>query len=132
MKYFFSLLAVLCVTLPLLADDAIRPMTTDLPRTSNPSLRLKETALLDHLIEATAQNLESQKQLKQLLQDYLQLQQQYAQNTQDKQLSFRMVKKAHELLEKIQEQHLTQAFDQEMLSELTFFSNIATKWNTVK
>ncbi len=117
----------------LMAKSVENPVTQDIPQISNPSAKLgKETALLDNLIETTRQNLESQKKLRELLQEYTKLQQQYVQNTQDKQLSYKIVKKAQEVLEKIQDQHLAHTFDQELMSELTFFSNISAKWNTPK
>ncbi len=112
-----------------LGED-INPVTQDLPKLAATNGKgEQELGKIDNLIEVTKQNLESQKHLRELAKDYLQAQKVYMQNTQDKQNGFRMVKKAEVLLEKIKENHLTQAFDQEFLSELSFFASIATKWN---
>jgi uncharacterized membrane-anchored protein len=115
------------------ADDGINPSTSDLPRLSSVTGKGDtELTKMDNLIEVTKQNLESQKHLKELVKEYLQVQKIYMQNTSDKQNGYRMVKKAQQVLDKIKENHLTQAFDQDFLSELTFFANIANKWNNPK
>ncbi len=125
----YLVMSLLLCTGTLCADDVIKPSTSDLPRASNLATKGDELALLNQLISVTQQNLDAQKQLRTDLQDYLQIKQQYMQKTDDKQLTIRLVTKAHQLLQKIQDQHLVQAFDQEFISELTFFSNIAAKWN---
>ena len=79
---FFLLISL---SLPLFGDEVIKSATVDLPKITNPSAKLgNEMALLDNLIETTKQNLEIQRQLKNQLVEYIQLQKQYAENTQDK------------------------------------------------
>lgn len=87
----------------------------------------KELQHLNNLITITEKNLENQKALKQLFLDYQQLQVNYLQNTEDKEITLQMVKSAHRLLEGIKAAHLTQTFDSEFISQLTFFSQFATK-----
>ncbi len=100
-----------------------------------PNLKETEPALvvanelkrLDHLIVVTEQNLENQKKLKTLFLDYQQQQVNYLQDTQNKEVTLQMVKSAYVLLENIKAFHLIQAFDTEFVSQLTFFSQFATK-----
>lgn len=115
----------LCAT-----EDVIRPSTSDLPNSSISSANIgNELAILDNIMEITKQNFETQKQLRGLIVEYLQVKHIYLQNIQDKELSFKMVQKAYQVLEKIKEAHLIQAFDKDFMSEITFFANIASKWN---
>jgi hypothetical protein len=112
------------------AEDIIHPVTTDLPVVSTSTEQTNNNIMmLDHLIATTQKNLENQKQLRTLIQEYLDIYEKYLQDTNNKQLSFRMILKAKEVTDKIKETHLTQAFEQEFISELTFFSNIASKWD---
>ena len=87
----------------------------------------KELDHLNNLISMTEKNLKNQKTLKQLFLEYQQQQVNYLQNTQDKEITLRMVKSAHRLLEAIKDNHLVQTFDTEFISQLTFFSQFATK-----
>lgn len=109
------------------AADNINPATNDLPQISDAVIKLNHLAMLDQLIEVTKKNLENEKQLRQLVQEYLDMQNAYFKNPNDVDLTLRMVKKAYYVFEKIKETHLIQAFDQEFISELTFFSQIASK-----
>jgi hypothetical protein len=109
-------------------SSIIRPTTKDLPKIWENSPQVgNEIKFLDDLIATTALNLENQKVLKKLLIDYVAIQNQYVQNVNDQALSMKMVKTAHQLLEKIKELNLTHIFDAQLLSELTFFSQIAVK-----
>lgn len=87
----------------------------------------KELQRLNNLIAITEKNLENQNALKELFLDYQQQQIHYLQDTQNKELTLKMVKSAHRLLESIQANHLIQTFDTEFMSQLTFFSQFATK-----
>ncbi len=86
-----------------------------------------EIAALDALIDATTTNLANQKIVRSQLEAYLQLHNQYLQNTDDKQLAFRMIKSAQHLLLLIKDNNLRQVFEADFISELTLFSNIAAK-----
>lgn len=105
---------------------AAEPMA-NLKETEPALVAAKELERLDRLIVITEQNLENQKALRQLFVDYQQKQMNYLQNTQDKEITLQMVKSAHRLLESIKANHLIQTFDTEFISQLTFFSQFATK-----
>lgn len=112
----------------LAAEDAINPITTDLPKVEVAPERSKDLLMLESLIEITKKNLDNQKNLRGLILEYLDIYDKYVENMDNKQLSFRMIKKAKEVLDLIKETHLIHSFDQDFLSELTYFSNIASKW----
>lgn len=129
MKAFYTFL-MLCVATSLYTNDGIHPITNDLPFVDElDPKRESEMAKLDQLIAATRIGLESQLRLRDLLLEYLQVQKIYMENTKDKQNGFRMVRKAGEVFERIQENHLTHLFDPEFLSEIAFFAGIANKWS---
>lgn len=118
---------LLCIS-PLVAAEApLNPTTTDIPQTTDAVIKLNQLAMLDQLIEVTKQNLEREKQLRAMVQDYLDTQNAYFKTPGDRELTLLMVKNAYYLLEKIKEAHLEQAFDLEFIGELTFFSQIAVK-----
>lgn len=101
------------------------------PTYQNPTTTpVTATSMLDTLISGTEKQLEAEKKLRDQVVKYVQVQQKYAQNTQDKELATKVVRKASFLYKKIKELELTQAFDQKFLSELAFFSNIADKQKT--
>lgn len=87
----------------------------------------KELERLNQLTAITEINLANQKALKQLFLDYQQQQINYVQNPQNKEITLKMVRSAHRLLESIKANHLLQIFDTEFISQLTFFSQFATK-----
>lgn len=100
---------------------------TNLKETEPALVVAKELQHLNQLIAITEQNLENQKALRQLFVDYQQQQVNYLQNSQDKEITLQMVKSAHRLLESVKANHLVQTFDTEFISQLTFFSQFATK-----
>jgi hypothetical protein len=123
-------LLFLCVC-SFVCADPVRPTTEALPDFDKMTARHgQEMQMLDQLITVTQKNLERQRDLRNQISEYLDLQARYIENTDDKNLSIQLVRKAKQVLEGIQQQHLTQAFDQEFLSELSFFANIAQKWDT--
>ncbi len=129
MRYwvFLALFTSACL---LAAPDVLQPSTTSLPKT--PSAPLKsgsELTILDNLIEVTKKNLQEQIELRSMVADYLRIHEQYVQDTANKELSYQMIMKAHAVLQKIKDDHLTQAFDKEFINDITFFSNIASRWN---
>lgn len=130
----YPLLFLVCSLLPLQlqgATDSIKPVTQDLPQIALPKAQQgQELVLLDQIIKATDQSLQKQKDLREMFKNYLKLKEQYARNVQDKEQSIKLVKQAHQLLNAIKEQHLSHLFDQETMSEITFFSNIASKWKS--
>lgn len=126
---FFIVLS--CVAAGVEAKDAIRPKTHDLPPEVEPVASMEnELGKLQDIMQATAKNLENQKRLYSEISDYMKVHERYLENTNDKRLSYQMVMKAHSAFKLIQSLHLTHAFDQDLISELAFFSNIAERWNT--
>lgn len=83
--------------------------------------------MVDDLIAMTQKTLSGEQEIKKLIVDYQQVQEAYLKNQDDKELVVKMVRKAHLILTKIQETHLTAQFDPDFISELTLFSKIATK-----
>lgn len=111
--------------------DPVHPTTEALPDFEKMTAREgQEMQMLDQLITVTQKNLERQRQLRCYITEYLDLQARYIENTDDKDLSVQLVRKAKQVLDGIQQQHLNQAFDPEFISELSFFANIAQKWDT--
>lgn len=128
--YLYLFLLMTCSFAAHAAPEIIQSPTMNLPKMQNPVVNASdEVHLLDNLIRVTKKNLDQQMQLKDLLVEYLQIKDQYMQNTDDKQLSYRMVQKAYALFSKIKEDYLIQLFDKEFMSELTFFAGIGAKWN---
>lgn len=126
-KIYFIFLLFVFSTLAA-TDDGIHPITSDLPYVPDDSaLKVNQLTSLDHLIEATGRNLENQKQLRKLVENYLLIQETFLRNQEDQNQIVEMVRSAHLLFEKIKEMHLIQTFDPEFISELTFFSQIASK-----
>lgn len=107
----------------------LNPITSDLPP-SMPESQNKETnefVILDSLIAATQQSLESQKTLREWVKQFKEIQNQCLLNPEDSDLLLRAVKVARRTLECMKENHLTQAFDPEFISELSLFAQVASK-----
>ncbi|GEM_PF-1958119 len=116
------------LVLPLSAQYAVKADHHDLPEIVAPEMHPEtELETLDRLIAATEETLQSEKLLKEKLSAYIDIYEQYKENTDDRRLCFLLVKKAHEVLALMQELELTQLFDQQFLSEVTFFSNISER-----
>lgn len=86
-----------------------------------------QIAVVDDLISMTQQTLKAEQEIRTLIAEYQQIQEVYLKNTDDKEQSARMVRMAHRVLTKIQENHLTAQFDPDFISELSLFSKIAAK-----
>lgn len=86
-----------------------------------------EISRLDDLIEATQQSLQQQKELRELLQKYLSLREQYLKNTENAEVLFQAARTAFRAMNIIQENHLAQTFDSEFLSELSLFAKVGGK-----
>lgn len=114
-------------------SDPIRPVTNNLPKTTPPTLVSENRfTSLDRTIVLTERTLEEQKQLKKMVLEYVALHTKYKQNLEDRELSYQMVKKAHQVLSAIKELHIAHAFDQEFLSDLAFFSGIIERWEGIE
>lgn len=118
--FFLSLLVL--ITSYLNAETSL-----NLKETQPVLVAAQELQRLNSLIAITEKNLENQKALKQLFSTYQQKQINYLSDPENKELTLQMVTSAHRLLEGIRTAHLIQAFDAEFISQLTFFSQFATK-----
>lgn len=118
MKYYIILM-ILCSGR---AFAALNPVTTDLP----PSTQLSpELMLLDDLIVVTEQNLAVQKELRKDIQAYQLQKKRFVKNMDNHDIAYDMVQRAHDIAETINENHLTQMFSPEFISELSFISQMA-------
>lgn len=86
-----------------------------------------ELAMLDSLISATKHNLETQKKLRSQIIEYQKAQAAYIMNPDDRDQLVKVIKQAYTVLETIKNNHLSQSFSQEFISELTLFAQVATK-----
>lgn len=104
------------------------PAMPSLPPVKDPNALIgNELSRLDTLIQATQQSLDAQKKLREKIAEYQKIQDAYLQHSEDNELLFRMIKSAHRTLQSIQENHLVQIFDPDLISELSLLSQIATK-----
>jgi len=124
---FVNIACLFCLPSIIQAETPPMPVKIDQPHADSLDPTDKQLIMLDNLIAVTQENLNNQKALKQMIQDYQKLQYLYLQNPKDNEVLYHMVKAAHHLLEGIKANHLTQTFDKDFLSELTLFSNVANK-----
>lgn len=118
-KYFF-LFAFFTGTL----TAALKPVTTDIP--AEPTVSV-EVALLDALIDVTEKNLVAQKELRKEIQLFEQRKGRFLKDMNNRNAAYDMVQSAHQILENINSNYLLSMFPPEFISELTFFSQIASK-----
>jgi hypothetical protein len=110
---------------------------TDNPTLLIPQSSLIETALplsendevkiIDQLILATSKQLETQKQMKELMLQFKKQREEFIQGNQTKSHAGKMVRTARQIYEMITFNHLEHLFAKDYLDELTFFSSIAGK-----
>lgn len=113
--FFFSLPLVLSLhAAPLQEDPLLLP-------------RENEMGALEHLIQSTERKLETQKQLKALMQTLRAQEDRFFQGDQSKQHAGKLVHSARQVLEIIKENHLEHLFTSAYLQELALFSSIAGK-----
>jgi len=86
-----------------------------------------ELSAINHSIESLKQNVQNQEKIRIQLILYQKINKEFLKNPDDKELLFQMVKLADTLFENIKKSHMTQNFSPEFLSELTLFSQIASK-----
>ncbi len=86
-----------------------------------------ESRKIDHLIDATLQKLEQQKELKTLMLQFRDQEELFFRGDQSKEHAARMVNTARQILDIIRKAHLEYLFPSEYLEELTLFSSIAGK-----
>ena len=83
--------------------------------------------MLDRTMEATQKSLQAQRALRDQLQDYNQLMARYEQDSENKELLFKVIKSAHKTERLIEKSHLEYLFSAEFLSEISLFSKVAQK-----
>lgn len=122
-------LIFLFLTIVNVASAALNPITTDLPPSSNVS---DEIMALDNLIVVTEQNLAAQKKLREQISSFQAFKQQYLKNLDSRESAYNMIQSARLVLQSIKNNYLEQMFSPEFISELTFFSQLASKQEQVK
>lgn len=121
-------MARLLLSLAVLLTLILQPIAADLPPAHPTAGALpNELKMLQDLIDATTHNLQQQQLLKQQVEEYLSLLNQYMNDIDNKQLLIKLVKSAHQAFETIKALHLTQSFNPDFISELSLFSQVAVK-----
>jgi hypothetical protein len=114
MKFKFQLIAFLTIILGLSS-----PGFTDEEPNS-------EITSLEQLITATQKSLDEQKELLDLIKDYKESHQVFAQDSNNKKKASQMIEKAHLSYNFIQDHYLPHLFPSEFIKELKFFSQFAS------
>ncbi len=91
------------------------------------ALSEEESKVVDHLIEATLQKLDQQKDLKNLMLLFRAQEERFFRGDQSKEHAAKMVNSARQILDIIRKTHLEHLFSSEYLEELALFSSIAGK-----
>jgi hypothetical protein len=86
-----------------------------------------EIKVIEQLISATTRQLETQKQMKELMMQFNKQREEFIQGNQTKSHAGKMVRTARQIYEMITSNHLEHLFAKDYLDELTFFSSIAGK-----
>lgn len=86
-----------------------------------------EIKAIDQLIQTTAEQLEVQKHIRELMLQFQKLKEEFVQGKQTKSHTAQMVKTARQIYELITANHLEHLFTKDYLDELAFFSSIAGK-----
>jgi hypothetical protein len=86
-----------------------------------------ELKVIQQLIDATTRQLETQKQVKELMLQFNKQREEFIQGNQTKSHAGKMVRTARQIYEMITSNHIEHLFAKDYLDELTFFSSIAGK-----
>ncbi len=130
MRHIFNILFTSVVMVLGIAEMSATPInatTTDLPPLAMARPESSPSRQLDDLIIVTEKSLADQKQLKRQVTDYLKVKARYLKDQQNKDNIVQLVKAAHQVQQSIETQRLSYVFDSELLEELKFFSQIASK-----
>jgi hypothetical protein len=127
---FFKIVFTFLIFFSYLHAENFNPVTTELKQLKDPKLIPNEILMLDSLIEATEDSLKQQKILKGQLINYKEAMATFLKNSDDNDLLYKVVKAAFIAHQTIVENHLTDNFNPEFISELSFFSQYANK-NTI-
>jgi hypothetical protein len=118
----FALLPVFAAVQPPLAVPKM-----EVPEEKVVEVRVNEIEAVDHLIAATSEKLEQQKQLKKLMDLFREQEERFFQGDQSKEHSLKMVNCARQILDLIKKAHIENLFSSEYIEELALFSSIAGK-----
>lgn len=88
------------------------------------SIEGEEVEAISCLIEATSSQLAVQRELKGLMEQFLQFKKQFMQGQEEKKAGFQMVKASRKILDLLKEEHLEGVVSKGYLEELTFFSTL--------
>jgi hypothetical protein len=105
---------------------------SSLIETTLPLAENDEIKVTDQLITATSRQLETQKQMRELMIQFKKQREEFIQGNQTKSHASRMVRTARQIYEIISSNHLEHLFAKDYLDELTFFSSIAGKTAVTK
>lgn len=86
-----------------------------------------EIVTVEKLIVLTSQELEAQKRLKEIMQQFGRLKQQFTQGDESPSHAGKMVRMARQIYQMIEAHHLDHLFSSEYLEELAFFTSISSK-----
>jgi hypothetical protein len=100
---------------------------SSLVQTALPLGEEDEVKIVEQLIFATVQQLETEKHLKNLMLQFKKQREEFIQGNQTKAHAGRMVRTARQIYETITANHFEHLFAKDYLDELTFFSSIAGK-----
>lgn len=87
----------------------------------------EDLARLDALIKVTQENLAHEIALREYLKTYLDLQEQYLKNPDDKEQLLRVARAAVKVMDSIKDNNLASTFSNSFMSELTLFAQVGQK-----
>lgn len=127
-KLLLSTCLILCFSLSSWAENpTLLIPQSSLIQMSMPLSEEDELKIVDQLIIATTTQLETQKQMKELMLQFKKQRETFIQGDQSKSHAGRMVRTARQIYEMIAANHLEHLFAKDYLDELTFFASIAGK-----
>jgi hypothetical protein len=129
MKYFFyfSILIFPWIALSLAENPTLLIPQSSLIETSVPLSPEDELKTIEQLIINTTKQLETEKQLRELMMQFKKQKDEFIQGNQTRSHTARMVKTARQIHEMLIVHHLDHLFTKEYIDELVFFSSIAGK-----
>ena len=108
-------------------NPTLRFPESSLVQTSHAVSDKDELKIIDQLIATTQKQLEDEKKLRELMQQFKDQVEEFIQGKQTKSHASLMVRTAREINEMISANHIEHLFPKDYLDELTFFSSIAGK-----
>jgi hypothetical protein len=115
-----------------IGSTTLRIPQSSLIETTLPLGEDDEVKVIDQLITVTTRQLETQKQMKELMVQFKKQREEFIQGNQTKSHASKMVRTARQIYEIITSNHLEHLFAKDYLDELTFFSSIAGKTAVIR